>query len=114
MEDDLTVFAVAGVAGAVLLLLAVLSLTARGGKARRRIAALAPQKDRTQSGARSVDPVKRRKAIAESLKEFETEKEKKRITIEQRIAQAGLNSIAEPSSSYLGEWAAFWRLRCSF
>ena len=90
MEDDLTMFAVASAAGAVLLLLAVLSLSARGGKARRRIAALGPQKERTQSGARSVDPAKRRKAIAESLKEFETEKEKKRITMEQRIAQAGL------------------------
>ncbi|MFY9655620.1 MAG: type II secretion system F family protein [Methylocystis sp.] len=90
MEDNLTLFAVASVAVAAVLLLVFFSLSARGGKARRRMAALGPQKDRTENRARSVDPAKRRKAVAESLKEFETEKEKKKVTIEQRIAQAGL------------------------
>src|SRR5208283_4633261 len=90
MEDDVTIYALVGVAGVAILLLLVFSLTARGSKARRRMAALGPQRERAQSSARAVDPAKRRKAIAESLKEFETEKQKKKITIEQRIAQAGL------------------------
>jgi tight adherence protein B len=90
MEDDVTMFALLGAVGVAILLLLVFSLTSGGAKGRRRMAALGPQRDRAQSSARAVDPVKRRKAIAESLKEFETEKQKKKVTIEQRIAQAGL------------------------
>lgn len=46
--------------------------------------------DRAVAGRGSVDPAKRRKAIAESLKEVEEKNKKKRIDLEQRIAQAGL------------------------
>jgi tight adherence protein B len=113
MEDDLTMCVVAGVAGAGILILIVFSLSSRGGKARRRMAALGPQKTRTQSGARNVDPAKRRKAIAESLKEFETEKEKKRITIEQRIAQAGLSFDRKTFFILSAGAAPFSRLCCS-
>ncbi|HXY59640.1 MAG TPA: type II secretion system F family protein [Methylocystis sp.] len=36
------------------------------------------------------DPAKRRKQIADTLKEMESVKKKKRVTVEQRLAQAGL------------------------
>ncbi len=61
-------------------------------KAQKRTQALAASnvKDRSQSGSRSSDPAKRRKAIADTLKEFESQNKKKRVTVEQRIGQAGL------------------------
>ncbi len=90
MEDDVTIYALAGAAGVTILLVALFYLTSGNAKARRRMAAFGPQKERAQGGARNVDPAKRRKAIADSLKEFETENQKKKVTIEQRIAQAGL------------------------
>ncbi len=90
MEDDVTMYALVGAAGVTILLIALFFLTSGSAKARRRLAAVGPRKERTQSGSRNVDPAKRRKAIAESLKEFETENQKKKVTIEQRIAQAGL------------------------
>jgi tight adherence protein B len=49
-------------------------------------------KDRTVSARAGADPAKRRKAIADTLKEFESQSKKKKITIEQRIAQAGLKT----------------------
>jgi tight adherence protein B len=90
MEDDVTKYALAGAAGVTILLIALFFLTSGSAKARRRLAAVGPRKERAQSGSRNVDPAKRRKAIAESLKEFEAESQKKKVTIEQRIAQAGL------------------------
>jgi len=58
-------------------------------KAQRRTEAIAGStRDRT-AAARSIDPAKRRKAIADSLKEVDGKK-KKRVTIEQRLGQAGL------------------------
>jgi len=46
---------------------------------------------RDNSSAKAAgDPAKRRKQIAETLKELETVQKKKRVTIEQRLGQAGL------------------------
>jgi len=60
-------------------------------KAQKRQAALtAGGGDRNVSGRGGVDPAKRRKAIAESLKEVEEKNKKKRVDLEQRIVQAGL------------------------
>jgi tight adherence protein B len=57
-------------------------------RAEKRTAAIAsPSRD---ASARQADPAKRRKAIADTLKEMEDSSKKKRVTIEQRIAQAGL------------------------
>ncbi|HMK88183.1 MAG TPA: type II secretion system F family protein [Methylocystis sp.] len=59
-------------------------------RAEKRAAAIAaPARDKSGT-ARQNDPAKRRKAIAETLKEMEGVTKKKRVTIEQRIAQAGL------------------------
>jgi len=59
-------------------------------KAQKRTQALlAPSSERAASG-RGADPNKRRKLIAESLKEVEAQNRKKKVTLEQRIAQAGL------------------------
>jgi tight adherence protein B len=63
-------------------------------KAQRRAQAVAGSggKDRSPSGGRGgMDPAKRRKAIADTLKEFESQNKKKSVTVEQRIAQAGLD-----------------------
>jgi len=46
MEDDVTIYALVGTAGVAILLLLVFSLTAGGSKARRRMAALGPQRER--------------------------------------------------------------------
>ena len=60
-------------------------------KAQKRAAALMTNtKDRGVASRTSNDPAKRRKAIADTLKEFESQSKKKKVTIEQRIAQAGL------------------------
>jgi len=67
-------------------------------KALRRTAALTAGGPR-EVGARSADPIKRRKAIADSLKEVENQSQKKRQTLEQRIAQAGLTT---PRPMFLG------------
>jgi tight adherence protein B len=56
-------------------------------KAQKRAAALFVPTDRNASN-RGIDPAKRRKLIADSLKDIE--KSKKRATLEQRIQQAGL------------------------
>ena len=60
-------------------------------KAQKRAAALMTNtKERSVAARTSNDPAKRRKAIADTLKEFESQNKKKKVTIEQRIAQAGL------------------------
>jgi len=65
-----------------------LSGAARAEK--RALAVAGVKRDSTASRAAAGDPAKRRKQIAETLKEMENVKQKKRVTIEQRIAQAGL------------------------
>jgi tight adherence protein B len=62
-------------------------------KAQKRAAALFASGDRAAGGAKGVDPAKRRKLIADSLKDVE--KSKKRATVEQRIQQAGLSFSRE-------------------
>jgi len=59
-------------------------------KAQKRTAAMVSSTSGRASASRSLDPAKRRKAIAESLKEVEAHNKKKKLTLEQRIAQAGL------------------------
>jgi tight adherence protein B len=60
-------------------------------KAQKRTAALmAFTGDRANAG-KVADPTKRRKAITDSLKEFEAQNRKKKLTLEQRIGQAGLS-----------------------
>jgi tight adherence protein B len=58
-------------------------------KAEKRQAALQRSAAR-RSGDRSNDPLQRRKQIAESLKELEAKGKSKKLTLEARIAQAGL------------------------
>jgi tight adherence protein B len=57
-------------------------------KAQKRTAALMTSNERRRDN-RSADPAKRRKMIQDSLKDIET-KAAKKLTLEQRIAQAGL------------------------
>jgi tight adherence protein B len=59
-------------------------------QAQKRTAALMSSTERRRD-ARSGDPNKRRKLIQESLKDVETKK-KAKVTLEQRIAQAGLTT----------------------
>lgn len=59
-------------------------------KAQKRTAALTSGRSDRTASTRGVDPAKRRKLIAESLKEIESHSKKKRVTLEQRITQAGL------------------------
>lgn len=60
-------------------------------RAEKRAAAIAGPARDSGSSLRQTDPAKRRKAIADTLKEMEgAASKKKRVTIEQRIAQAGL------------------------
>lgn len=61
-------------------------------KGQKRAAALMSTKGGRVSQMNRADPAKRRKQIAESLKEMETQNRKKsKATLEQRIAQAGLS-----------------------
>jgi tight adherence protein B len=66
-------------------------------KAQQRTAALlAPSATRGAGVRNANDPAKRRKLIADSLKEVETQsRNKKKATLEQRIAQAGLTLSRE-------------------
>ena len=59
-------------------------------KAQKRQEALAGVSDRKVGGRGAADPTKRRKMIAESLKEIEEKNKGKRYDLEQRIGQAGL------------------------
>jgi tight adherence protein B len=58
-------------------------------KAERRQAAM--QKASTRRSDRTNDPMQRRKQIAESLREAEAKSKSKKLTMEARIAQAGLS-----------------------
>jgi tight adherence protein B len=62
-------------------------------KAQKRTAALMSSSDRRRD-SRGADPARRRKLIQDSLKDIET-KAAKKLTLEQRIAQAGLK-ISRP------------------
>ena len=58
-------------------------------KGQKRTAAMLTGGNERGAAAKGADPAKRRKLIAESLKEIETQK-KRKVTLEQRIVQAGL------------------------
>ncbi len=60
-------------------------------KAQKRQSGLVKRNAERASGLKGVDPAKRRKAIADSLKEIEEKNKTKRITLENKIAQAGLS-----------------------
>lgn len=59
-------------------------------KAQKRTEALVGGRTDRSVTTKGADPAKRRKLIAESLKEIEGHSKKKRATLEQRITQAGL------------------------
>jgi tight adherence protein B len=60
-------------------------------KAQKRQAALMSGTSERALGGKGVDPAKRRKMVAESLKEIEEKSRKKRLDLQQRINQAGLS-----------------------
>jgi tight adherence protein B len=60
-------------------------------KAEKRQAALQQRSSARRVGDRSNDPLQRRKQIAESLKELEQKGKGKKLTLDARIAQAGLS-----------------------
>jgi tight adherence protein B len=91
MYRQLLVVALVGVAVAGLMFAFVYPYLSGDIKAQKRQAALSGGSALDRSGnGRSGDPAKRRKMIAESLKEFEEKNKKQRLTLEQSIAQAGL------------------------
>jgi tight adherence protein B len=93
MDEDTLVIGLIAAVGAIVLLVFVYSMLSGGSKAQKRLTSLtSPKQPSSPIASRNLDPTKRRKAIAESLKEFENQnkEKKKKVTIEQRIAQAGL------------------------
>lgn len=91
MYRQLIVVALVGVAVAGLMYAFVYPYLSGEIKAQKRQAALSGGSSFDRPGnVRSGDPAKRRKMIAESLKEFEEKNKKQRPTLEQSIAQAGL------------------------
>src|SRR5208282_4925731 len=94
MENNAALVAglIAVVVAAVMYVLAYPFLS-RDAKAQKRAAALMSNTKERAVGTRAgADPTKRRKAIADTLKELESQSKKKKVTIEQRIAQAGLKA----------------------
>ena len=94
MENNAALVAglIAVVVAAVMYVLAYPFLSGDGKAQKRAATLMSNTKDRTVSARAGADPAKRRKAIADTLKEFESQSKKKKITIEQRIAQAGLKT----------------------
>lgn len=64
-------------------------------KGQRRAAALLAASGEKGATTRGADPAKRRKMIAESLKEIEEKNKRTKLTLEQRIMQAGLTWTRE-------------------
>jgi len=101
MENNAALVAglIAVVVAAVMYVLAYPYLS-RDAKAQKRAAALMSNtKERAVNTRVGADPAKRRKAIADTLKELESQNKKKKVTIEQRLAQAGLT--ATPTSYFI-------------
>jgi tight adherence protein B len=82
--------ALIAIAAAALMYVVAYPFLSGDAKAKKRTAALMSSSKDIAGVNRTNDPAKRRKAIAESLKEFESQTKKKKVTLEQRIAQAGL------------------------
>ncbi len=90
--------ALIAIAAAALMYVVAYPFLSGDAKGRKRAAALMSSSKDIAGVSRANDPAKRRKAIAELLKEFESQTKKKKVTLEQRIAQAGLTWT---KSSYL-------------
>lgn len=90
MDRQIIVVALIVVAVAALMYAFVYPYLSGEIKAQKRQAALMTGPADRSSNMRGGDPAKRRKAIADSLKEVEEKNKKQRITLEQSIAQAGL------------------------
>lgn len=90
MDRQMIVVALIVVAVAALMYVFVYPYLSGDIKAQKRQAALMIGPSERSSNARGGDPAKRRKAIADSLKEVEEKNKKQRVTLEQSIAQAGL------------------------
>lgn len=82
--------ALIAIAAAALMYVVAYPFLSGDAKGKKRAAALMSSSKDTAGVNRANDPAKRRKAIAESLKEFKSQTKKKKVTLEQRIAQAGL------------------------
>lgn len=96
MDRQIAVVVLIGVAVAALMYAFVYPYLSGDIKAQKRQAALTSgSAERGASSRGGVDPAKRRKAIAESLKEVEEKNKKKRVDLEQRIMQAGLTVSKE-------------------
>lgn len=91
MDRQLIVVALVGLAVAGLMYAFVYPYLSGDIKAQKRQAALVNgSRERGAIGRGGADPAKRRKAIADSLKEVEEKTKKKRFDLEQRITQAGM------------------------
>jgi tight adherence protein B len=90
MDRQLIVAAMIVIAVAGLMYAFVYPYLSGDAKAQKRHAALTRSASERGLGGKGVDPAKRRKLIADSLKEVEEKNKKKNVDLEQRISQAGL------------------------
>jgi tight adherence protein B len=91
MEDQAGPVAVLiAIAAAALMYVLAYPYLSGEAKAKKRAATFVSASRDSGIANRSADPAKRRKAIADSLKDIESQNKKKKVTLEQRIAQAGL------------------------
>ncbi len=90
MDQQLMVVLLIGLAVAGLMYAFVYPYLSGDIKAQKRQKALMGGASERGNVGKGVDPAKRRKAIADSLKEVEEKNKKKRVDLEQRIMQAGL------------------------
>ncbi|MBL1257087.1 type II secretion system F family protein [Methylocystis sp. Sn-Cys] len=104
MDRQIIVVALIVLAVAALMYVFVYPYLSGDIKAQKRQAALMTGPAERSSNARGGDPAKRRKAIADSLKEVEEKNKKQRVTLEQSIAQAGLTWSKE---AFLGASVGF-------
>jgi tight adherence protein B len=92
MDDQAGLLAVLiAIAAAALMYIVAYPYLSGDAKTKKRAAAIVASGKSAIGTSRVNDPAKRRKAIAETLKEFESQNKRKKVTLEQRIAQAGLN-----------------------
>jgi tight adherence protein B len=89
--NALAIAAMAMIAVGGILYAFVYPLLSGDAKAEKRQAAFGTASPSRKSAERQTDAVARRKQIADSLKDVETRSKTKRVSIDSRIAQAGLN-----------------------
>jgi tight adherence protein B len=90
MNQQLIIVLLIGIAVAGLMYALVYPYLSGDIKAQKRQKALMSGSSERSVAGRGTDPAKRRKMIAESLKEVEEKNKKKRVDLETRITQAGL------------------------